>query len=92
MKFSSDLNSLKSQKESNLIICLLDESDGITKLTSVILGALTVCLVTVVIGLVVKIRKLQTGTFSKLLSLFHPLAFLAKEMLLNKCEHAGKIQ
>ncbi len=45
------------------MIHLLDESDGITKLTSVILGALTVCLVMVVIGLIVKIKKLQTGTF-----------------------------
>ncbi len=45
------------------MIRLLDESDGMTKLTIVILGALTVCLVTVIIGLVVKIKKLQTGTF-----------------------------
>ncbi|KAM7377563.1 hypothetical protein PAMA_014057 [Pampus argenteus] len=37
------------------------ESDGITKMTSVILGCVTVFLVTVVIGLVVKIRKLQTA-------------------------------
>ncbi|KAM9335982.1 uncharacterized protein ABDE67_020985 isoform 2-T2 [Symphorus nematophorus] len=36
-----------------------EESDGITKLTSVILGALTVLLVMVIIGLVVKNRKLQ---------------------------------
>ncbi|KAM9335234.1 uncharacterized protein ABDE67_020199 [Symphorus nematophorus] len=36
-------------------------SDGITKLTSVILGALTVLLVMVIIGLVVQNRKLQTA-------------------------------
>ena len=33
-------------------------------LTSVILGALTVVIVLIIIGLVVKVRKLQTGTFS----------------------------
>ncbi|XP_045897130.1 uncharacterized protein LOC123964061 [Micropterus dolomieu] len=37
------------------------ESDGIAKLTSVILGGLTVFLVIVIIGLVVKNRKLQTA-------------------------------
>ncbi|XP_036968658.1 uncharacterized protein LOC119027502 [Acanthopagrus latus] len=37
------------------------ESDGIAMLTSVILGALTVVLVLVIIGLVVKVRKLQTA-------------------------------
>ncbi|XP_044039088.1 uncharacterized protein LOC122869822 isoform X2 [Siniperca chuatsi] len=37
------------------------ESDGIAKLTSVILGGLTVFLVMVIIGLVVKNRKLQTA-------------------------------
>ncbi|XP_049425532.1 uncharacterized protein LOC125884497 [Epinephelus fuscoguttatus] len=37
------------------------ESDGIAKLTCVILGALTVVLVMVIIGLVVKNRKLQTA-------------------------------
>ena len=39
-------------------------------LTCVILGALTVVLVLVVIGLVVKVRKLQTGTFSVTDSIF----------------------
>ncbi|XP_044197604.1 uncharacterized protein LOC122973875 [Thunnus albacares] len=38
-----------------------EESDGITKLMSVILGGLTVFLIMVVIGLVVKIKKLQTA-------------------------------
>ncbi|XP_073330772.1 uncharacterized protein [Pagrus major] len=37
------------------------ESDGIAKLTSVILGGLTGVLVLVIIGLVVKVRKLQTA-------------------------------
>ncbi|XP_030285497.1 uncharacterized protein LOC115588965 [Sparus aurata] len=37
------------------------ESDGLAMLTSVILGALTVVLVLVIIGLVVKVRKLQTA-------------------------------
>uniref|UniRef100_A0A671Y100 Uncharacterized LOC115588964 n=1 Tax=Sparus aurata TaxID=8175 RepID=A0A671Y100_SPAAU len=37
------------------------ESDGIAMLTSVILGALTVVLVLVIVGLVVKVRKLQTA-------------------------------
>ncbi|XP_036968663.1 uncharacterized protein LOC119027505 [Acanthopagrus latus] len=37
------------------------ESDGIAMLTSVILGALTVVLVLVIIGLVIKVRKLQTA-------------------------------
>ncbi|XP_078020492.1 uncharacterized protein LOC117246371 isoform X1 [Epinephelus lanceolatus] len=36
------------------------ESEGIAKLTSVILGALTVVLVIVIVGLIVKNRKLQT--------------------------------
>ncbi|XP_036968634.1 uncharacterized protein LOC119027492 [Acanthopagrus latus] len=44
------------------------ESDGIAMLTSVILGALTVVLVLVIIGLVIKVRKLQTGTFSVTMS------------------------
>ncbi|XP_044196633.1 uncharacterized protein LOC122973288 isoform X3 [Thunnus albacares] len=38
------------------------ESDGTTKLTSVILAGLTVFLVMVIIGLLLKIRKLKTGT------------------------------
>ncbi|XP_036968779.1 uncharacterized protein LOC119027559 [Acanthopagrus latus] len=37
------------------------ESDGIAMLTSVILGALTVVIVLIIIGLVVKVRKLQTA-------------------------------
>ncbi|KAG7999458.1 hypothetical protein GBF38_000347 [Nibea albiflora] len=41
-----------------------EDPDGITKLTSVILGGLTVFLLMVIIGLVVKIRKLQTGWIS----------------------------
>ncbi|XP_036968636.1 uncharacterized protein LOC119027493 [Acanthopagrus latus] len=37
------------------------DSDGIAMLTSVILGALTVVLILVVVGLVLKVRKLQTA-------------------------------
>ncbi|XP_036968656.1 uncharacterized protein LOC119027499 [Acanthopagrus latus] len=37
------------------------DSDGIAMLTSLILGALTVVLVLVIVGLVVKVRKLQTA-------------------------------
>ncbi|XP_073330774.1 uncharacterized protein [Pagrus major] len=48
-------------KDSNLTISLVGESDRIAKLTSVILGGLTVVLVLVIIGLVVKVRKLQTA-------------------------------
>uniref|UniRef100_A0A4W6CWM0 Ig-like domain-containing protein n=1 Tax=Lates calcarifer TaxID=8187 RepID=A0A4W6CWM0_LATCA len=44
----------------NLMIFLVEEPDGIAKLTSMILGAVTVFLVMVVIGLAVK-----TGTFQK---------------------------
>ncbi|KAL7375485.1 hypothetical protein ABVT39_018302 [Epinephelus coioides] len=40
------------------------ESEGIAKLSSVILGALTVVLVIVIVGLIVKNRKLQTGWIS----------------------------
>ncbi|XP_067436962.1 uncharacterized protein, partial [Thunnus thynnus] len=50
----------KAKVESDLSIFLEEESDGITKLMSVILGGLTVFLIIVVIGLVVKIKKLQT--------------------------------
>uniref|UniRef100_A0A671XXD3 Ig-like domain-containing protein n=1 Tax=Sparus aurata TaxID=8175 RepID=A0A671XXD3_SPAAU len=42
------------------------ESDRIAMLTSVILGSLTGVLLLVIIGLVVKVRNLQTGTFSNL--------------------------
>ena len=42
-------------------------------LTSVILGALTVVLVLVVVGLVLKVRKLQTGTFSVTVSVLFPV-------------------
>ena len=49
------------------MIFLVEESDATTKLTSVILAGLTVFLVMVIIGLLVKVRKLKTGTFSKLL-------------------------
>ena len=48
--------------DSNLMISLVGESGGIAMLTSVIVGALTFVLVLVIIGLVVKVRKLQTGT------------------------------
>ncbi|XP_067435992.1 uncharacterized protein [Thunnus thynnus] len=42
------------------------ESDGITKLMSVILGGLTILLVMIIIGLVVKIRKFQTAHVEEL--------------------------
>ena len=53
---------LKGKKKSNLMIVFVGESDGTAKLMIVILGGVTVVLVTVIIGLVVKVRKLQTGT------------------------------
>lgn len=43
------------------MICLVEVFDGNTEQMSVILGALIIFLVMVVIGLVVKIRKLHTG-------------------------------
>uniref|UniRef100_A0A4W6CX09 Ig-like domain-containing protein n=1 Tax=Lates calcarifer TaxID=8187 RepID=A0A4W6CX09_LATCA len=45
----------------NLMIFLVEELDGIAKLTSMILGAVTVFLVMVVIGLAVKYRKRETA-------------------------------
>ncbi|XP_067435866.1 uncharacterized protein [Thunnus thynnus] len=51
----------EAKVESDLSIFLVEESDGITKLMSVILGGLTVFLIIVVIGLAVKIKKLQTA-------------------------------
>ncbi|KAL7374701.1 hypothetical protein ABVT39_005731 [Epinephelus coioides] len=42
----------------------VEESDDVTKLMSVILGGLTAVLLTVIIGLVVTIRKLQKGWIS----------------------------
>ena len=44
------------------IIFLVEESDENTRLMSVILGGLAVFLLMVIIGLVVKIMKFQTGT------------------------------
>ena len=44
------------------MIFLVEECDETTKLTSVILAGLTVFLVMVIIGLLVKVRKLKTGT------------------------------
>lgn len=49
--------------------------EGIVKLTSVILGGLTVLLTMVVIGLIVKIKKHQKGTFTVLLY-FHIIFLL----------------
>ncbi len=45
------------------MICPVDECDGTAKITSVILFALTIGYVVIIVGLVVKIRKLQTGTY-----------------------------
>ena len=45
-------------------------------LTSVILGALTVVIVLIIIGLVVKVRKLQTGTFSVTVSVLLPVEMI----------------
>ena len=54
--------------DSNFMTSLVGESNGTAMLTSVILGALTVVLVLVIVGLVVKVRKLETGTFSVTMS------------------------
>ena len=66
--FRLGLKPFRVKLDSNLRISRVGESDGIAMLTSVILGALTVVLVLVIIGLVVKVRKLQTGTFSVTMS------------------------
>lgn len=46
----------------SFISSLVEAFNGITKLTNVIVGGLIIVLVVVIIGLVVIIRKLQTGT------------------------------
>uniref|UniRef100_A0A3B4Y2P0 Uncharacterized protein n=1 Tax=Seriola lalandi dorsalis TaxID=1841481 RepID=A0A3B4Y2P0_SERLL len=51
-----------SNVQLNCWLFLVEEPDGITKLTAVILAFVTVFLM-VIIGLAVKYRKLQTGTF-----------------------------
>uniref|UniRef100_A0A4W6D5V8 Ig-like domain-containing protein n=1 Tax=Lates calcarifer TaxID=8187 RepID=A0A4W6D5V8_LATCA len=56
----TDLN-VQGKIEFNLMIFLVEEPDGIAKLTSMILGAVTVFLVMVVIGLAVKYRKRETA-------------------------------
>uniref|UniRef100_A0A4W6CWC6 Ig-like domain-containing protein n=1 Tax=Lates calcarifer TaxID=8187 RepID=A0A4W6CWC6_LATCA len=56
----TDLN-VQGKIEFNLMIFLVEELDGIAKLTSMILGAVTVFLVMVVIGLAVKYRKRETA-------------------------------
>ncbi|XP_034713259.1 uncharacterized protein LOC117935231 [Etheostoma cragini] len=55
------VNMHMSGLKSNLMIFIIAESDGTAKLMSGILGALTVLLVMIIIGLVVKNRKLQTA-------------------------------
>uniref|UniRef100_A0A671XUF2 Ig-like domain-containing protein n=1 Tax=Sparus aurata TaxID=8175 RepID=A0A671XUF2_SPAAU len=59
---------------------LVGESDGIAMLTSVILGALTVVLVLVIVGLAVKIRKLQT-VFCEISVTVHCLQNLLSDQL-----------
>uniref|UniRef100_A0A3Q3LCX5 Uncharacterized protein n=1 Tax=Mastacembelus armatus TaxID=205130 RepID=A0A3Q3LCX5_9TELE len=56
----SGLHQMKT--ECKAIISILDESDRRINLITVILGSLTVLLTIVIVGLAVKIRKLQTGT------------------------------
>uniref|UniRef100_A0AAQ5ZM58 Ig-like domain-containing protein n=1 Tax=Amphiprion ocellaris TaxID=80972 RepID=A0AAQ5ZM58_AMPOC len=61
-----------------------EKPDENTNLMGVILAALTVFLVMVVIGLVVKIRKLQKGTFENLLYLSYFSILLNMVALSNK--------
>lgn len=49
------------------ILVVVDVFDVTVKLMSVILGGLAVSLISVIIGLIVKIQKLQKGTFTVLL-------------------------
>uniref|UniRef100_A0A3Q3RQR4 Uncharacterized protein n=1 Tax=Mastacembelus armatus TaxID=205130 RepID=A0A3Q3RQR4_9TELE len=53
---------LSIKMDCKAIISILDECDGRINLITVILGCLTVLLTIVIIGLAVKIRRLQTGT------------------------------
>lgn len=61
------------------MIFLVEQSDGIAKVENVVLGVLTVFFVMVIIGLVVKNRKLQTGTFFKVAVPILHLVLLLKE-------------
>uniref|UniRef100_A0A3Q3IHU1 Ig-like domain-containing protein n=1 Tax=Monopterus albus TaxID=43700 RepID=A0A3Q3IHU1_MONAL len=54
----------------------VQEFDGLTKWISVILGGLTVVLTTVIIGLLVKNKKLQKGTFTKVYYALTSILFL----------------
>uniref|UniRef100_A0A3Q3LEM7 Immunoglobulin domain-containing protein n=1 Tax=Mastacembelus armatus TaxID=205130 RepID=A0A3Q3LEM7_9TELE len=53
---------LSIKTDCKAIISILDESDGRINLITVILGSLTVLLTIVIVGLAVKIRKLQTAS------------------------------
>uniref|UniRef100_A0A3Q3RR81 Immunoglobulin domain-containing protein n=1 Tax=Mastacembelus armatus TaxID=205130 RepID=A0A3Q3RR81_9TELE len=66
----------------------VSESDGTSKLISVILGGVTVSLVVLIIGLTVKNRKLQRGTFQSYCLLYFTLLLL--EILLHLSECACK--
>uniref|UniRef100_A0A3Q3L1Z0 Immunoglobulin domain-containing protein n=1 Tax=Mastacembelus armatus TaxID=205130 RepID=A0A3Q3L1Z0_9TELE len=61
------------------------ESDGTSKLISVILGGVTVSLVVLIIGLTVKNRKLQRGTFQSYCLLYFTLLLLEILLHLSQC-------
>uniref|UniRef100_A0A3Q3LCS4 Immunoglobulin domain-containing protein n=1 Tax=Mastacembelus armatus TaxID=205130 RepID=A0A3Q3LCS4_9TELE len=86
MLFNTVHLNVKGKTKSNMIIFLVAESDGTSKLISVILGGVTVSLVVLIIGLTVQNRKLQRGTFqSYCLYIYFTLLLLEILLHLSQC-------